>query len=434
LQGENIRLTLISIGDALISAFLASLLVISLLFFFALMFGVRDITTIKMSLETISQIMTSLLNIVFVLFIFIIVAIVILWLVKKRDIVIMPFEIGRSIEQYSGRAISDLLVTELLDIKQIHSVSYIGIRPIVPETLVLSLVPASEIRVAELGTISLGSASLSISHLLIFLKQIFPGSNPERIITGSLQLYGSAINIIAKMETKKIRAWQVLQRNEQIPYLVKDLAFKIVRDLCFEQDVQPKTWRALKHYTEALKDYHQYTLTEESEILDQSKENCLLAISAELGYEKPFDLLYNLGLAYFSRNRYKESAELFDEFTGFKKDIKAFYLAGDSYKKLNDEGKSTKSFENAIKQDPRDAIEWNIKGLAFYELERYEEAIGCFDKALEIDRELDYIWNNKALVFNKLGDSKDNDEKGKCYNEAIKCNEEAKKINRNRSR
>ena len=35
----------------------------------------------------------------------------------------------------------------------------------------------------------------------------------------------------------------------------------------------------------------------------------------------------------------------------------------------------------------KDAVAWNNKGLALADLGRYEEAIICYDKALEIDPE-----------------------------------------------
>jgi len=37
--------------------------------------------------------------------------------------------------------------------------------------------------------------------------------------------------------------------------------------------------------------------------------------------------------------------------------------------------------------DPKDAVAWHNKGLALYDLGRYEEAIRCYDKVLEIDPE-----------------------------------------------
>ncbi len=41
--------------------------------------------------------------------------------------------------------------------------------------------------------------------------------------------------------------------------------------------------------------------------------------------------------------------------------------------------------ENALKKNPKDKVEWLCKGRALYELKEFEEALKCFEKALEID-------------------------------------------------
>lgn len=45
---------------------------------------------------------------------------------------------------------------------------------------------------------------------------------------------------------------------------------------------------------------------------------------------------------------------------------------------------------------------WNNRGNNFYNLGRYQEAIECYDKALEIDPNIAGIWYNKALCFYNL--------------------------------
>ena len=43
------------------------------------------------------------------------------------------------------------------------------------------------------------------------------------------------------------------------------------------------------------------------------------------------------------------------------------------------------SFENAILLNQNDPDLWNLKGIALRSLGRYNEAIECFNKSLEID-------------------------------------------------
>ncbi|MEQ8189956.1 MAG: tetratricopeptide repeat protein [Candidatus Eremiobacterota bacterium] len=59
---------------------------------------------------------------------------------------------------------------------------------------------------------------------------------------------------------------------------------------------------------------------------------------------------------------------------------------------------------------------WNNKGNALYKLKKYEEAIKCYDKALEIDPDYAYAWFNKGNALNRL--EKD-EEAIKCYDKAL---------------
>ena len=60
---------------------------------------------------------------------------------------------------------------------------------------------------------------------------------------------------------------------------------------------------------------------------------------------------------------------------------------------------------------------WNNKGLALNSLGKYDEAIKCYDKAIEIDPDDADTWNNKGLALNSLGND---DEAKKCYDRSKK--------------
>ena len=84
--------------------------------------------------------------------------------------------------------------------------------------------------------------------------------------------------------------------------------------------------------------------------------------------------------------------------------------------------KGLQYFNKAIDINPDDPVIWVMKGSARSRLEKYQEALGCFDKALEINLEvLADAWSSKGNALSKL----DNHE------EAIKCFDKALEINPN---
>jgi curved DNA-binding protein CbpA len=71
-----------------------------------------------------------------------------------------------------------------------------------------------------------------------------------------------------------------------------------------------------------------------------------------------------------------------------------------------------KCYDKAIEIDPNNSVVWNNKGLALSFLEKYDEAIKCYDKAIEIDPNDADVWNNKGLALDSLGN---NERAKKCY-------------------
>ena len=232
------------------------------------------------SLKSLSVIFDSLfffLKISAILFIFYFCYILILKISKEEGIVIMPFEIptGESVGKYNGKAISDLMTYELLRIKRINDEydktpeeypaesenlrrQMIGTQSESPEyrekgtggagTRMISgkidipkipiIIPESESLdyvMADVGTIGTGSFSLSLGGMIVAFKRLCPGFGPIPIITGSICNYGKTIIIVARLEDREIRAWEVRRRvtkgnstpEEHIPSMIRDLSFKI---------------------------------------------------------------------------------------------------------------------------------------------------------------------------------------------------------------
>jgi serine/threonine protein kinase len=75
--------------------------------------------------------------------------------------------------------------------------------------------------------------------------------------------------------------------------------------------------------------------------------------------------------------------------------------------------------DKALEINRRDAKAWNNKGIALASLGNLPEAIRCYDKALEINSREAKAWNNKGIILLTLGK----------YQEAIRCYDKALEIN-----
>ena len=259
----------------------------------------QTLAELNTSMGNLSGLMISLLIIIVVTIIIILVGYFIYWLkFKKEGTYVQPFGIGICNEKYDGRAISDLLVSELYRIRQIHELNLPGIELQTKENLAfLTVAPSSENPKYEITNVNItgGSFALTLGLILLVLKRLI--GHPGNTIAGSVQRYGSEIKLVAWMGPERTGAWQAGRDDENLPYLIKDVAFMIAKDIS-EEKIQAKTWQAFKFFTEARYCYHQYILTEDKEQLKCSKENCLMGLDYEKDYEDIHILLLNLAMAY----------------------------------------------------------------------------------------------------------------------------------------
>ncbi len=61
------------------------------------------------------------------------------------------------------------------------------------------------------------------------------------------------------------------------------------------------------------------------------------------------------------------------------------------------------SYDKAIEIKPDYYDAWNRRGNALFNLGSFEEALACYDKAIEIKPDYHYAWDNRGLVLNNLG-------------------------------
>ena len=86
-------------------------------------------------------------------------------------------------------------------------------------------------------------------------------------------------------------------------------------------------------------------------------------------------------------------------------------------------------YDKAIEMGFNYAYVWHNKGHALFNQGKYEEAIACYDKAIELDPNFIYAWNNKGNTLHKLGRDT---EAIACYDKAIEINENYVDVWRNK--
>ena len=108
---------------------------------------------------------------------------------------------------------------------------------------------------------------------------------------------------------------------------------------------------------------------------------------------------------------------------------KGFQLSQNNGKYFNDLGYSSAlicnydqavdCYNKAIELNPNDATAFYNKGLCFHSKENYQEAIECYDKAIQLDPNNQYFVYNKGIALAKLDD---NHSAINCFETAIKLN------------
>lgn len=91
------------------------------------------------------------------------------------------------------------------------------------------------------------------------------------------------------------------------------------------------------------------------------------------------------------------------------KELKYWELGNKGYS-LSNLGKPQEAivcYDRALEINPEDAKTWLNKGIALGTLGKPQEAIACYDRALEIDPKYVNAWYNKALAEDKLGQKQD---------------------------
>jgi len=137
--------------------------------------------------------------------------------------------------------------------------------------------------------------------------------------------------------------------------------------------------------------------------------------SNDSDYEKQIKLEFQLIKSFITKVSQKEYFKLAEWSVGYwnKKGIALYNL------KRYEE--ALQCYDKAIQLEPNSTEYWSNKGLAFFKLSRYDEALPCFDKATQLEPNNAEYWSNKGLAFFKLSR----------YDEALTCFDKATQLEPN---
>ena len=97
-------------------------------------------------------------------------------------------------------------------------------------------------------------------------------------------------------------------------------------------------------------------------------------------------------------------------------EFEKLYNLGVTYFDSGKYEKAIECFTKAIDLEPNDAFAWKGKGMAFSDSGKYEEAVKCFDESTKLDPDDMDVWYRKGWTLHYLGKY---EESIKCYDEAI---------------
>ena len=86
------------------------------------------------------------------------------------------------------------------------------------------------------------------------------------------------------------------------------------------------------------------------------------------------------------------------------KDYKAYIAIGDIYQQYGNFNGAIQAYQRALKIKPKDEINLNRLGEAFWRAKRYPEALGQFKKALKVNPKYAYAHLNLGKAFGLVND------------------------------
>ena len=115
------------------------------------------------------------------------------------------------------------------------------------------------------------------------------------------------------------------------------------------------------------------------------------------------------------------------------------YFKANAYAQLEQYDKAVKEYKKFLENNQQNTKGWNNLGVTYCDLEKYDDALPCFDNAIELECQkknpdekiLEAAWGNKGeIILSKEDDENENDEEylnslEQCVNEILKIDPES---------
>jgi tetratricopeptide (TPR) repeat protein len=283
---------------------------------------------VKYDLEEIFIILTKIfvisIKILIVPFMFILIYKIYRWSCKKENVV-LPFDVAAGKTEYSGQAISNMLIAEWHRIREIHTFldAYIKTFPDVYiknpnlQSLQQGLFQATSTdqttMINSIGTIQAGGISISIGALLSTLK-----SGSRSFISGSLQKCGKEVSLVLCIEKGRNKiAWSDNYKTGDdicISDMIRNIGFRGFQYLW--ENCPTKTLEGFKFYTETLDIYNKYIqkgtyYNKRYELLESLWHCCRKLLECDPQCYILVLLLYDLGFMYHDNDDFIKAEYMF---------------------------------------------------------------------------------------------------------------------------
>jgi len=307
---------------------------------------------------------------------------------------IHPFDSAIEADKSLGIPIAYSLTAQLQRIAYIHSITIPGIEseqlgPVAPDS------PGTEQLqdiISNALTVGIGTTTVSIGRIFIMLKELWPFSASDTVLTGSIHRYGSWLLIAAHLKSHQMYAWEVgkvSQDYDCLPDMIEDLSFQIARDIS-EKTIKAQTWEGLKYLTKARYHCFWYIQTDKHEHLTRAADYCFQALPLEKSNAMLSDLLNKVGALYALKDNYSESEKIFREVTKLRstkdEQNRSFLGLGHALIGLHRYDEAVEAYESVIMNGEglALAVAWDYSAVAYTTMAQYDKAIECLNKATDL--------------------------------------------------